>query len=278
MQDDRRGWLAGWALAAALGMATHYFVAFVVAPETVLLWRHRPRRIGFWPTATAAVVIVGLALIPLALAQRGTGHADYIAQGALGTRALQVPKQLLLGYASPLQIFTAVLAAAAVLVGAVWPLATDPDARARARVPLVVGLACVLVPMALAVVGIDFLDTRNLLPALPALYIAAAMGFASARSWPLGGGLAVALAVISLLVVVLVDATPRFQRDDRARNGRWGRRRGRARSSRPTPGWSRSRRICPGFGSSPAQRRCASSTSSTSRRRRPATARRFPPG
>ena len=214
MQDGRRGWLAGWALAAALGMATHYFVAFVVAPEAVLLWCHRPRADRRLAAATAAVVVVGVALIPLALAQRGTGHADYIAQGALGTRALQVPKQLLLGYASPLQIFTAVLAAAAVLVGAVWPLATDPDARARARVPLMVGLACVLVPMALAVVGIDFLDTRNLLPALPALYIAAAMGFASARSWPLGGVLAVALAVILLLVVVLVDATPRFQRDD----------------------------------------------------------------
>jgi predicted outer membrane lipoprotein len=152
--------------------------------------------------------------VPLALAQRGTGHTDYIAQGALGTRALQVPKQLLLGYASPLQVFTALLAGAIVLVGAIWPLATDRETRARAWVPLVVGASCVLVPIALAVVGIDFLNTRNLLPSLPALYIAAAIGFASARAWPLGGVLAVALAVISLLAIVLVDATPRYQRDD----------------------------------------------------------------
>jgi 4-amino-4-deoxy-L-arabinose transferase-like glycosyltransferase len=214
MQDGRPGWLAGWAVAAALGLATHYFVVFVVAPETVLLWLRRPPSDRRLAAATAVVAIVAVALVPLALAQRGTGHTDYIAQGALGTRAVQVPKQLLLGYASPLQVFTAVLAGAIVLVGAIWPLATDRETRARAWVPLVVGASCVLVPMALAVVGIDFLDTRNLLPALPALYVAGAIGFVSARAWPLGGVLAVALAVISLLVIALVDATPRYQRDD----------------------------------------------------------------
>ena len=214
LQDGRGRWLAGWALAAALGLATHYFVVFIVAPEVVLLWRHRPRAQPHLAAATAAVLVVGAALVPVAVAQRGTGHADYIAQGALGTRVLQVPKQLLLGYASPLQVLTVALAAVAVLVGALWPLITDADARARAWVPLVVGASCVVVPIALALVGIDFLDTRNLLPALPALYVAAAMGFASSRKWPLGGMLAVALAVISLLVVVLVDSTPAYQRDD----------------------------------------------------------------
>jgi mannosyltransferase len=214
VQDGRHGWLAGWAVAAALGLATHYFVVFVVAPEAVLLWLHRRpldrRRVA----ATAVVAIVAVALVPLALAQRGTGHADYIAQGALSTRVIQAPKQLLLGYASPLQVFTGVLAGAIVLAGAVWPIATDRETRARAWVPLVVGASCVLVPMALAVVGIDFLDTRNLVPALPALYVAAAIGFASARGWPVGGVLAAALAVISLLVVVLVDSSPAYQRDD----------------------------------------------------------------
>ena len=213
-QDRRGGWLAGWALTAALGLATHYFVAFIVAPEVVLLWRaapHPDRRLG---AAVALVAVVGLALVPLALAQRGTGHADYIAQGPLGTRVLQVPKQLLLGYASPAQAITVSLATAAVLVGAVWPLVVDAGARARARIPLVIGMAGVVVPVALAVVGIDFLDTRNLLPTLPALYVAASVGFAAARGWPRGGVLALALATISVVVLVLVDVTPRFQRDD----------------------------------------------------------------
>jgi hypothetical protein len=214
LQGERDGWLGGWALAAALGLATHYFVAFIVAPELVLLWRGRRAARRRLVAAVALVAIVGCALVPLALAQRGTGHADYIAQGALATRVLQVPKQLLLGYASPGQVLTASLAAAAVLIGAVWPLAIDAEARARAAVPLVVGVAAVAVPMVLAVLGIDFLDTRNLLPALPVLWIAGSVGFAAPRGWPRGGVLALALAVISVAVVVLVDATPRYQRDD----------------------------------------------------------------
>jgi 4-amino-4-deoxy-L-arabinose transferase-like glycosyltransferase len=214
IQDRRGAWLAGWALSAALGLATHYFMAFIVAGEVVLLWRAGPRPDRRLAGAVALVAVVALALVPLALAQRGTGHADYIAQGPLGTRLLQVPKQLLLGYASPGQVITASLAAAAVLVGAVWPLAVDAGVRARARIPLLVGGAGVVVPVALAVVGIDFLDTRNLLPTLPALYVAAAVGFAAPRGWPRGGVLALALATISVVVLVLVDVTPRFQRDN----------------------------------------------------------------
>ncbi|HEY2318428.1 MAG TPA: glycosyltransferase family 39 protein [Solirubrobacteraceae bacterium] len=217
LQDGRAGWLAGWALTAALGLATHYFVAFLVAPEVLLLWRGwrgGPRADRRVLAAIALVAVVGLALVPLALAQRGTGHADYIAQGPLGRRVLQVPKQLLVGYASPAQVLTTAIAAVALLVGAVWPLAVDAGVRARARVPLIVGVAGVLVPTALAVVGIDFLDTRNLLPGLPALYVAASIGFAASRGWPRGGLLALGLALISVVVVVLVDATPRFQRDD----------------------------------------------------------------
>jgi mannosyltransferase len=211
---ERRGrWMAGWAAAAALGLATHYFVVFVVAPELALMWwlgrRGRPLH---W--AAAVVLVVGVALIPLALAQRGTGHADYISQGSLGTRVLQVPKQLLLGYASPAQVVTVILATAVILAGALWPLLTWENQRRRALVPLVVGVACVVVPVVLALVGIDFIDTRNLLPALPPLYVAAAVGFAAPRAWPRGGALAVALALISTVVVVLVDANPRFQRAD----------------------------------------------------------------
>ena len=214
IQDRRDVWLAAWALSAALGLATHYFVAFIVAPEVVLLWRAGPRPGRRLAAAIALVAVVGLALVPLALAQRGTGHADYIAQGPLGTRVLQVPKQLLLGYASPGQVVTGALAAAALLVGAIWPLAVDAGVRARARIPLVIGLAAVVVPVALAVVGIDFLDTRNLLPALPALYVAASAGFAAVRGWPRGGVLALALATISVVVLVLVGLTPSFQRDN----------------------------------------------------------------
>jgi mannosyltransferase len=213
LQERRRGWLVGFALAGALGVATHYFVVFVVAPELALLW-WRSRRGRPLVMASAFVLVVCAALVPLALAQRGTGHADYIAQGSLAVRALQVPKQLLLGYASPSQLVTGVVAGAVVLAGAVCPLLVSPAARRRALVPLGVGLGCVLVPLALALIGVDFLNTRNLLPALPALYVAGAVGFVAPHGWAGNRTLAPALAMVMALVVILVDLNPRYQRAD----------------------------------------------------------------
>ncbi|MGH2859032.1 MAG: glycosyltransferase family 39 protein, partial [Solirubrobacteraceae bacterium] len=232
LSERRGGWLAGWAVAAALGLATHYFVVFVVAPELALIWwrsaprphprPHPHRRIDRrLLLATAVVVAVGCALIPLALAQRGTGHADYISAGPLGTRLAQVPKQLLVGYASPHQTLSTVLAAALVLAGAAWPILVRSRVRERALTPLAIGVAAVVVPVLLALGSIDFLDTRNLLPALPALLIAAAVGFAAPRRRPgrqlsgrAGPVLAGVLAAVSLAVVVLVDTEPRYQRAD----------------------------------------------------------------
>jgi 4-amino-4-deoxy-L-arabinose transferase-like glycosyltransferase len=219
----RSRWLAGWAVSAALGLATHYFVAFVVLGELVWLWRTAPRdrRLA---AAVGLVTVVGGALVPLAVTQQRTGHADYISHSSLHTTLVQIPKQLLLGYASPRQHVTVVLAALLVLVGAATPLALSAPVRARAAWPLATGAIAVLVPVALALCGVDFLDTRNLLPALPPLAIAAGIGFAgwgdlateSRRpGWrPVGICAAVGLALVSLVVVVLVDADARYQRDD----------------------------------------------------------------
>ncbi len=213
--ERRRRWLAGWAAAAALGLLTHYFVIFVVAPELAVLWWHwrlRPdRRLVM---ATGVVAAVGAALIPLALAQRGTGHADYIAQGSLPARVLQAPKQLLIGYASPNQVAAAVAAAALVLIGAVWPLIRNRAARRRAAIPLVVGGFGVVAPVLLAVIGIDFLDTRNLLPALPPLTMAAAIGFAAALPPVPARAVVGLLAALLLAVVIRVDLDPLYQRDN----------------------------------------------------------------
>jgi Dolichyl-phosphate-mannose-protein mannosyltransferase len=213
--ERRRRWLAGWAAAAALGLLTHYFVIFIVAPELALLWWHwrlRPdRRLVI---ATGVVAAVGAALIPLALAQRGTGHADYIAQGSLHTRVLQAPKQLLIGYASPGQVTIAVVAAALVAIGAVWPLIRNHAARRRAAIPLVIGGFGVVVPVLLAMIGIDFLDTRNLLPALPPLAMAASIGFAAGLPSVPARAAAGLLAAVLLAVVIRVDLDPVYQRDN----------------------------------------------------------------
>jgi mannosyltransferase len=222
-RSHRSRWLIGWAASAALGLATHYFVAFVVLGELVWLWRTVPRdrRLA---AAVGLVAVVGGALVPLAITQQQTGHTDYLSHSSLHTTLVQIPKQLLLGYASPDQKLTVLLAALLLLVGAVAPLALSAPVRARAAWPLVTGVVAVLVPVVLAVCGVDFLDTRNLLPALPPLMIAAGIGFAgwaelAAESrrpdWRTAGiWAAAALALVSLVAVLLVDNDSRYQRDD----------------------------------------------------------------
>ncbi|MGH2870463.1 MAG: glycosyltransferase family 39 protein [Solirubrobacteraceae bacterium] len=212
--SGRVTWAAAWAATASLGLCGHYFVGFVVLPEVVwLLWRRRERpevRVGI-----GVLALVVLALLPLALAQHGTGHADYIAQDSLATRALKLPKQYLIGYVSPVQILTTAGAAVLVLVGSLWPLL-----RGRAWVPtparivLAAGLSGVGGPLLLALVGFDFVDTRNLLAALVPLLVIAAVGFASPEARPWGLWLAGALAALFAVVVVVVNADPRYQRSD----------------------------------------------------------------
>jgi mannosyltransferase len=222
-RSRRSRWLAGWAASVALGLATHYFVAFVALGELVWLWRTAPRdrRLA---AAVGLVVVVGCALLPLAITQQQTGHADYISHSSLHTTLAQIPKQLLLGYASPDQQLSAVLVGLLLLVGAVTPLALSARLWARAAWPLVIGAVAVLVPVVLAICGIDFLDARNLLPALPPLVIAAAIGFSGWQelavdsrrpAWrTIGSWAAGALALISLVVVVRVNTDARYQRDD----------------------------------------------------------------
>ena len=208
------GWLAGWTASSALGVASHYFVAFLVGPELVwLIWRYRrDRRVA---VAVAAVLAVAVALLPLALEQRGAGHADYIASGSLITRLIQIPKQFLVGYATPAQVISAVLAALLAGFGLLEVLRRRRSRLGRrAMIPLIAGALCVLLPVCLALAGVDFVNTRNVLPALPLILVAVAIGFTALAGRPATIGLAGVLALVFIVVVTLVDANPRYQRDN----------------------------------------------------------------
>lgn len=213
-QEGRARALAGWAACAALALCTHYFTAFVILPGALWLLGSGHRRPAV-RIALASVTIVALALLPLALAQRGTGHADYIGQSSLNTRILQVPKQLLIGYASPAQVITGVVALALVLAGAVWPW----FARRRAwtvptRLILASAATGVMLPILLALVGIDFLNTRNLLPVLPVLAVLAAAAMVSPAAGRWGPGCGLVLIALFAIVVTLVDTHVADQRTD----------------------------------------------------------------
>ncbi|HWH44040.1 MAG TPA: glycosyltransferase family 39 protein [Thermoleophilaceae bacterium] len=202
--------LAGWGAVCALALATHYFAVFVVVPQALwLLWRRRDR---ITAAAVALPGAAGIALLPLAVGQAENQGANFIETDALGFRLAQVPKQMLVGFDAPAEVAIGIAAGLLALAGG-WLLVTALAAEERRGALTAAGLAAAAigVPVALAATGIDYLITRNLIAALPALLIALGAGFASRRA---GVAAAAALCALSALVVVWVAAEPRYQRDD----------------------------------------------------------------
>lgn len=212
LDDPRPRALAWWALAAALALSTHYFAVFVLAPQAAwLLWRHPARRAAV--AVVAAVTTVGAALLPLLLAQRDNPYD--IGGDAVLLRLAQVPKQFLLGYRGPAAVATAVLGGALV-AGALWLLVRRADATARRRALLVGGIGAlgVALPLAGALVGADYLNARNAIPAVVPLAAALGAGFAARGAARAGGALLATLCALSVTVVIAVAVEPSYQRPD----------------------------------------------------------------
>jgi hypothetical protein len=206
-----RGQPGRWAVASALALATHYFAAFVVGPLAVwLLWRHRDRRRA--AGAVTAVAAAGLALLPLAIDQSENPGSNFITGTSLGTRLLQLPKQFLLGYDTPAEVAFTTAAAALAAGGLLLALR-----RARAGKGGVAGAAAliaaaVLLPLAAAVLGADFVISRNLIVAVVPVLVVLAAGFDVGGR--IGLAMAAALAALSLAAVIGVFTHPEYQRDD----------------------------------------------------------------
>ena len=206
--------LARWAVVSALALCTHYFALFVVVPEALWLLLRTPdrRRAGI---AVAGVAAIGAVLLPLAIHQAGNPGANFIGTTALGERMLQLPKQYLVGYASPAAVLFTMLAAI-VAAGAVWFVLTrtDPHERGAARSAALL-LACAAgVPLVLAVAGADYLVTRNAIAGLLPFVLLLAIGLGARRAGWVGLAAAAVLCGLGLSAVVSVDARPEFQRDD----------------------------------------------------------------
>jgi mannosyltransferase len=215
LDDDRPRVLAWWALLSALALCSHYFACFVLAPQIAwLLWRHPSRRAVL--AVVAALMVVSAALLPLLLAQRGNPYD--IAGASIATRLLQIPKQFLLGYRGPLALPSGLLGAALIL-SSVWLLLRHAERRVRERALLVgaIGLTGVALPLAGAAVGADYLNARNLIPALVPLAAMLGAGFATVvPRWGarLGGALAALLCAMSVVIVVTVASDNEYQRPD----------------------------------------------------------------
>ncbi len=215
MEDPSRRNLALWSLLSILALLTHYFAVFLFVPETLMLWRRAGVRRTLAPAA--AVVAVGLALVPLALSQHSnTGKTEWIEANSLVSRIGETAKEFLVGVYGPLEILTAFLCALLALAAAVGLIrhARARERSAAADLTIVAVIALALPLLTAASHAIDVFDGRNVIEiwAPAAVLLAIALGGAHAgRLTPLLG---VGLCAISLAVIAVSDLVPGYRRDD----------------------------------------------------------------
>jgi uncharacterized membrane protein len=204
--------LAWWAGLSVLALTTHYFALVVIVPQAAWLARRAPRRRAV-AIAVAPIVVVAAALVPLASDQ--SSPATTSIPGALGTRILELPKQLLAGFDAPAELVLTVVAALLVLVGAWLAFArAEPHARRGAALAGGLGVVAVVGVVGAALIGVDYLNTRNMIEVWLPLAAVPAIGFAAPRAGRLGPAAAVALCAVWLVAVLGVDLNRAYQRDD----------------------------------------------------------------
>ncbi len=183
-----------WAVAAVACVWTHYFGAFLVGAEIVVLLvmcPHARHAIAGW-SALVALLLVPLA--PLALSQSGDERAEFIAGVPLGTRFTETVRQFAMGpnvprtwlEAAGLAIFCLALA-----VGVVH--ACGPDRGRRALLALAV--LAFGTPLLLSALGIeDRFYVRNVIAVAPLAAALAAPALLRPHAVPLALYLALATA------------------------------------------------------------------------------------
>jgi 4-amino-4-deoxy-L-arabinose transferase-like glycosyltransferase len=241
-REPSRGRAAAFALSGALALLSHYFAVFLLVP--MVLWlafgpgeRRAATRRAVLP-ALGALVLVGLALLPLIFAQ-GAHGTQWIGRWAFADRLQAIPQYYLTGYSgAPLGHGVELLIGLVILGGVglgAWALLERPpasdarlaalgsapvgrtrEAAARgARIALTIAAGGVLTPIVLVAFGADYLAPRNLVAAMIPLTALIAVLLAAPSSGRAGAVL-IALTVTILLAFLAisldVDLSPRLQR------------------------------------------------------------------
>jgi 4-amino-4-deoxy-L-arabinose transferase-like glycosyltransferase len=215
--------MLAWGAVAALMLATHYYAAFLVAPQALWLALRAPG----WPERVAALAlpaVAAAALAPLAFGQRENDTAAFITGSDLLTRLAQLPKQFLVGYDAPLEVLFVAITALAFLAGAAGLAALrsgriDASPRERSETASLTALCAVALLLAVlaAIAGEDHLITRNVLFVLPVVCALVGAGLAVAARWLPGPAAALALGAACAAGVITVAGVARdadLQRDD----------------------------------------------------------------
>jgi mannosyltransferase len=161
-------------------------------------------------------VLVGAALVPLILVQGGHG-TQWIGRWALISRLEAIPQYYLTGYTgASLGHSVELLVLVVILAGIGYGMwcTLEPREERGALIALTVAVGGTLIPVALAVLGADYLAPRNLVAATVPLSALLAIVIAARRTGRLGIGFATLLVLGFLALTIDVDLSPRLQRGD----------------------------------------------------------------
>jgi hypothetical protein len=238
LRDPSTRHFAEFALAASLALLTHYFAVFLLIG--MVLWllasavsegavpegpqregqpEERPsnkKNLKGTVVAVAIPVLVGLALIPLVVAQGGHG-TQWIGEWALGSRLEAIPQYYLTGYTGAalghgIELLVALVLLAGFVYG-LWSTLTPREERG-ALIALSVLAGGVLIPVALALVGVDYLAPRNLVASMVPLSALLAIVIVARRTGRVGAGLAALAALAFFALTIDIALSPRLQRGD----------------------------------------------------------------
>lgn len=214
LREPRTRDLALWAGMSSLAVLAHYFAAFLFISEALILIGRVGWRRAWAPTG--AVVLVGLALAPLAISQRADGRTNWIEQLSLPRKLAESIKTFTVGVYGPLVLFAALLAVL-IIGGAILLLLRRGEQLERrgARDAALAAGGAIALPLLLAVTHlVDVYDGHNMLAFwVPfAVLVAAGLGTAGARRG--GALLGGALCAIYVAMIVAANAIPDYQRNN----------------------------------------------------------------
>lgn len=217
--------LAGWAIASGLALLSHYFAVFFIVPEALLLliWSEPARRRGTVATV-AAVAAVGLAVMPLAVMQEGSGRGNGFTQFPVAQRV----ETALVKYATvegaapqagilsttPVEREIGLIGVGLVAVAVLLVMTRgSPTERRGAGVAAGVAVAAFGVPVLMAWGGFDYVDPRNLIGAVVPALVALGIGL-SVRGVGLGVLATLGCAAMFAYGLHAESTTPAMQRHD----------------------------------------------------------------
>jgi hypothetical protein len=152
-------------------------------------------------------------VLPL-VARQADGRTDWISDSPLGERIKEVAKKSLMGEYDPTTNWQ--LAAPARLLAAIaWSAGRiEPEARRGLATVLALTGAFLGLPLALDLLGGDYLVAKNVIAAIPMLAVAADCALGAARAAPVGPAVA-GIACVALAAIAISAMTDvRLRRED----------------------------------------------------------------